>query len=328
MAHNGHCPAAWTTYTLRAAGLYNLAAAAVAILQPGWLLSLFGLPPQLPPGLALELWHALAVLTAAMGAGYLLAAHNPYRHWPIVLIGLLGKFATGAWAAYDIFQHQIPTAAWLWVALDDIVWLVPLALILREAYESVLAVRRTVCPDVLRFALRRKTQHDVTIDELSRLSPVLLVFLRHAGCPFCREALADLAARRGDIERQGARLVLVHMGSKEQGTRFFARYGLGELPRISDPDRALYRAFGLPRGSFADVIGPKVWWRGFQAGILGRHGAGRMVGDGFQMPGVFLLFHGEIVRSYRHQSSGDRPDYLSLVTGRDYAAPELRDQSA
>ena len=48
----------------------------------------------------------------------------------------------------------------------------------------------------------------------------------------------------------------------------------------------------------------------------------------FQAAGVFLLFHGEIVRSYRHLSASDRPDYLALVTGRDYAAPELRDQSA
>lgn len=313
---------------MRAAGFYNLAASAVAILYPGWLLGLLGLPTQLPPGLSVELWHALAAVTAAMGAGYLLIAGNPHRHWPVVLIGFLGKLSTGAWAAWDILHHQLPASAWLWVAVDDLLWLLPFALILREVYENALAVRRTACPDVLKFALRRRTQHAVTLDELSRLSPVLLVFLRHAGCPFCREALADLAAHRRDIERQGARLVLVHMGSEEQGQRFFDRFGLGELERISDPDRALYRAFGLPRGSFADVIGPKVWWRGFQAGILGRHGVGRMVGDGFQMPGAFLLFHGEIVRSYRHQSAGDRPDYLSLVTGRDYAAPELRDQSA
>lgn len=324
----GHRPAAWTTLTLRAAGIYNLAAALLAILQPNWLLTLLGLSSKLPPGLALELWHALAVVTAVMGVTYLLIAAQPLRHWPVVLIGFLGKFATGAWAAADIVQHKLPATAWLWVAIDDALWLVPFALILRLAHESVLSVRRTNSGDVLKFALRRRTQFGVTLDELSRLSPVLLVFLRHSGCPFCREALSDLAGRRRDIERQGARLVLVHMGDADGDAGFFARYGLGDLPRIADPDRALYRAFGLPRGSLGDVIGPKVWWRGFQAGFLNRHFAGRPIGDAFQMPGVFLLFHGEVVRGYRHQSSADRPDYLSLVTGRDYAAPELRDQSA
>jgi hypothetical protein len=31
------------------------------------------------------------------------------------------------------------------------------------------------------------------------------------------------------------------------------------------------------------------------------------------MPGVFLLFHGETLKSYRHQSAADRPDYLAMV---------------
>ena len=37
-------------------------------------------------------------------------------------------------------------------------------------------------------------------------------------------------------------------------------------------------------------------------------------GDVTQMPGVFLVFHGEILKSYRHQSSADRPDYVALVS--------------
>jgi hypothetical protein len=83
---------------------------------------------------------------------------------------------------------------------------------------------------------------------------------------------------------------------------------------VSDPQRSLYRAFGLRRGSLTEVFGPKVWWRGFEAGILGRHRVGRLEGDGFQMPGVFLIYHGEVIRSYRHQSAADRPDYVRLVT--------------
>lgn len=327
MAQNGQS-AVWAGWALRVAGVYNIAVATLAILRSDWILLTLGLPANPPTGLALELWHALAAATAAMGLGYLLIASNPFKHWHVVLIGFLAKLATGIWVAADILLHRLSPSAWLWVAFDDAIWIVPFGLILNAAYESILNVRRTVAPEVLRFALRRKTQYGVSLDEISRLSPVLLVFLRHSGCTFCREALSDLAAARPRIEKDGTRLVLVHMGTEEQASRFFSRYGLAEVPHISDPERALYRAFGLPRGSFGDLLGPKVWLRAFQAGILGRHGVGRLVGDGFQMPGVFLLFHGEIVRSYRHQRASDRPDYLALVTGRDYAAPELRDQSA
>jgi hypothetical protein len=31
------------------------------------------------------------------------------------------------------------------------------------------------------------------------------------------------------------------------------------------------------------------------------------------MPGVFLLFHGTILRCYRHQSAADRPNYVRFA---------------
>jgi hypothetical protein len=94
---------------------------------------------------------------------------------------------------------------------------------------------------------------------------------------------------------------------------FFARYGMQDVARISDPGQAVYRAFGLARGRLWQLLGPDVWMRGFVAAILNRHGVGMLAGDGFQMPGVFLVFHGEILRSFRHQSAADRPDYAALA---------------
>lgn len=317
-------PATWMQWALRVAGAYNLTWALIALVQPDLLLRLVGLPP-IPAGPVSELWHAYCLMIAAMGGAYLLAAGDVFRHWPIVLMGLVAKLGSALFTGWDITRGRLPEQAWWIVAVDDLIWVTPMWLILIAAHESLLCRKRTVSPEILRFALRRRTQYGVSVDEISRLSPVLLVFLRHAGCTFCREALSDLARQRREIEAQGTRLVLVHMGTEENSAAFFSRYGLEEVPRLSDPERALYRAFGLPHGSLADVLGPKVWWRGFQAGILGRHGVGRLAGDAFQMPGVFLLFHGEIVRSFRHQSAADRPDYMALVTGRDYAAPELRD---
>lgn len=315
-------PPAWTGLVLRLAGIYNVIAAAGVVIMAEWLDRRLG--SSAPPSpLMTEGWHALAVWMAVFGLGFLLAARDAYRHWPIVLMGLLSKLGTGAWMGWDILYGRSPVLMWWWIAIDAVAWSVPFLAILQSAYEASLARRRTIAPEVLRFALRRRTNLGMTLDELSRISPVLLVFLRHMGCTFCREALADLAAMRPQIEQEGARLVLVHMSSEATASRFFSRYGLEDVQRISDPERTLYRAFGLPRGRFGDVLGPKVWWRGFQAGVLGGHGVGRLMGDGFQMPGVFLLFHGEILRSYRHQSAADRPDYLALVTGKNYAAPEF-----
>lgn len=160
---------------------------------------------------------------------------------------------------------------------------------------------------------RYRTQDGDTLLSLSVRSPLLMVFLRHSGCTFCREALADIAKQRDEIESDGTRIVLVHMTTDEEVSEVFGRYGLERLQRISDPQRELYRAFELESGSLRQLLHWRVWWRGFVAGLLKRHGAGRLRGDGRQMPGVFLVSNGVVVKSFRHRTAADRPDYASYT---------------
>lgn len=157
-----------------------------------------------------------------------------------------------------------------------------------------------------------RTQSGQTLAALCEASPVLLLFLRHAGCTFCREAIGDVARDRGVIEAAGVRIVLVHMGDAEAIAKLTTKYGLGGVDRICDPDRKLYQAFGLKRGRLRQLFGPKVLWRAFPQGVLSRHGIGRLTADGFQMPGLFLLDEAGIVRRFRHRTAADRPDYVGI----------------
>jgi peroxiredoxin len=153
-----------------------------------------------------------------------------------------------------------------------------------------------------------------TLYDLSFESPVLLVFLRHAGCTFCREALGDLATVERRIRAEDSRLVIVHMGSEREGLELVQRFGLGEAHVIADPARRLYRAFELHRGTIGQLFGPRVLWRGFLVAILRRYGFGVPRKDVRQMPGVFLIREGKILREFRHQRASDRPDYVALTS--------------
>jgi hypothetical protein len=104
------------------------------------------------------------------------------------------------------------------------------------------------------------------------------------------------------------------MMQDREATALFSLYDLGDVARISDPDRSLYRAFGLKRGALSQLLGWKVWWRGFIAGLLHRHWGGRLKGDGRQMPGVFLLEDGEIIGEHRHRTAADRPGYVDMAS--------------
>jgi peroxiredoxin len=305
----------WTKAILLAAGVYNALWGAFAILFPLAGFKMLGIdPPNYP-----ELWQCIGMIVGVYGVGYAIAAFDPYRHWPIVLVGFLGKILGPIGFLNAAMNDRLPWAAGWTILTNDLIWLIPFGLILAGAHEFHLGQKRTMSPEVVKFSLRTRTTSGETIDEISRKAPTLLVFLRHAGCTFCREALADINDQRAAIEAAGTKLVLVHMGEENEEARvFFSKYGLGNVPRISDPNQTLYRAFGLSRGSLGQLFGPVVWWRGFQAALMAGHGVGMLKGDGFQMPGVFLLYHGTVLRSYRHQNASDRPQYAHLVASESF----------
>lgn len=292
---------------LAAAAAYNLIWGTSVILWPDALFRWTGAPvPNYP-----QLWQCIGMIVGVYGVGYAIASWNPLRHWPIVLVGLLGKILGPLGFLWAVRQGTFPSSFGWTILANDVIWWLPFWGILRQVYRNWTDdVSQIHDPKEAAAVLDTlETQNGATLSSLSAESRVLVVFLRHAGCTFCREALSDIAAARPSLESAGTRIVLVHMSPEERAKAFFARFGLEDVDRISDPDRLLYRVFGLHRGRLRQLFGWNVWIRGFEAGILNRHGVGLVEGDGFQLPGVFLLSGGELRRSFRHRSAADRPDY-------------------
>ena len=140
---------------------------------------------------------------------------------------------------------------------------------------------------------------------------VMLVFLRHFGCVFCREALDDFSKIKEELNRLNIKLVFVHMAEESYGDQYFKEYGLESEEHISDPDMSLYEYFGLQKGTFRELYGLKVWSRAINLkfGMETKKPLGNMK----QMPGVFLLKSGEIINSFIHKSAAEKPDYLEIA---------------
>lgn len=127
-------------------------------------------------------------------------------------------------------------------------------------------------------------------------------------------AVADIAKKRDQIAVTGTQLAFVHMGNETQATKFFTRFGLNEEHRVSDPEQKLYRNFSLRRGLFHQLFSGKVWRRGFRDRIVLTYRFGKIMGDSFQLPGVFLIHHSEILKAYRHETVADEVDYVGMAT--------------
>jgi len=150
------------------------------------------------------------------------------------------------------------------------------------------------------------TNQGRTIANISDKQPVMIIFLRHFGCTFCREALGEISYKRKAITETGTQLIFVHMADKETADQYFTRYHLEGAEHVSDPTCQFYSTFGLVKGSTNQLFGLKVWMRGFQAGIIEGHGMGKLMGDSFQMPGIFLIQNRIIRDQYIHKLSSDK----------------------
>ena len=150
-------------------------------------------------------------------------------------------------------------------------------------------------------------------DLLNQPGRRLLVFLRHSGCPFCRQTLADLKQAREEIEQNGAEIVIVHMMTdRDEAHSFFSRYDLGDVTTIADPGQELYELLGVEKGSASQYLGPGVWLKGAVCTLVEGHLPGKPQGDVSQLGGVFLIQDGTVLQQHLCKTSADRPDYAAL----------------
>lgn len=160
-----------------------------------------------------------------------------------------------------------------------------------------------------------QTNENENLLNLSKVQPVLLVFLRHFGCIFCREAMVDLSGLKSSFESRGIKVVLVHMSDYETAAKYFEMFGLQGVTNISDPECKFYRDFGLGKGRFSQLFGLKSWARGIEVTLVkGIPFTFQQIGDGFQMPGVFYIRNGKVLNSFIHKTSADRPDYQNIIS--------------
>jgi hypothetical protein len=152
--------------------------------------------------------------------------------------------------------------------------------------------------------------------QLDPARPTLLVFLRHFGCIFCREMVADVRRAKA-ADASYPPVLFFYQGTVEQGRAFFD--GLWpEARAVADPDKRFYDGVELERGSVGQMFGGQVWACGVRAAAKG-HFVGAPVGDPWTMPGVFLVeADGRVLWQHDFAHAGDHPDFARLA---EYARP-------
>ena len=118
---------------LSAAAVYNVMWGAWVVLFPQSAFALFDMTPINYP----SVWQSVGMIVGVYGIGYGIAATDIYRHWPIILVGFLGKVFGPIGLAQKVWlEGELPLRfGWINV-FNDLIWIVPFALALRWVWRT------------------------------------------------------------------------------------------------------------------------------------------------------------------------------------------------
>lgn len=111
---------------LIAAGIYNVVWGIAVVLFPNLWFELAAMElPRYP-----QIWQCVGMIVGVYGLGYLIAASDPLRHWPITLVGLLGKIFGPIGFVVALVSGQLPLAFGAIIVTNDLIWWFPFTAIL------------------------------------------------------------------------------------------------------------------------------------------------------------------------------------------------------
>lgn len=117
---------------LKLAGLYNIIWGTWVVLFPKHIFLLTN--TQLPK--YVELWQCVGMIVAVYGVGYWIAADSPLKHWPIILVGFLGKLFGPIGFLVAIQKGVFPLTFGWNIVFNDLIWWVPFGLILYRTFKA------------------------------------------------------------------------------------------------------------------------------------------------------------------------------------------------
>ena len=122
----------WMKYVLIAAGIYNIIWGIFTIILPDFYFSFSGMPVSNYP----EIWQCVGMIVGVYGIGYIIAAYDPLKHWPIIFVGLLGKILGPIGYLNALAKGTFTLKAGLTNITNDLIWWIPFTMILLAAYKQ------------------------------------------------------------------------------------------------------------------------------------------------------------------------------------------------
>lgn len=297
----------WVDIALRFAGIVNVVWGLIFALftDPLFRWAKLPEPPFLFP------WQLIGIGAIVFGLGYYVASFSVAKHALVIVIGFAIKVASTIVVWKSVFAQDFALPMALYFSAKDLVWLGPFAMILYHIFKRWQAPEQNRINPRTPFSetisqVRTNRGHDLL--SLSHERPVLLVFLPSVGSPLFRAWVTNVAQQREAVEQQNAKLVLIHVRD-EDTIGALQKNGLSQEEYIHDVDYWLHGLFNLKRAPLTQLLSTP-----FRKPLFSdRAAANELALKSYRMPGVFLIYQGELQKIYRCEEHSACPDLASLA---------------
>ena len=152
----------------------------------------------------------------------------------------------------------------------------------------------------------------IRLSELWGNGLTALVFMRHAGCIFCRVQIKELRNNAANLERAGLSVVIITPDRPSRARKFVEEYRI-PFPVLTDFERNAYIAYGLTEGGLGEFITPRVARRGVEAVATGNF-IRRPGSNPRQLPGTAIVDRdGRLRHLHRAEDAADHLTSRDLI---------------
>ncbi len=126
----------WIPVSLMLSAIHSITWGCFIVLLPGPAAVVYGLA-ETPHDLFL--WQGTGLVIVLFGAGYAIAASNPYQHWVVVLIGLLAKVCGPIGMLVAVLRGEISVDVLWLLPVNDVIWWDPFVIIVIQGLRNATA---------------------------------------------------------------------------------------------------------------------------------------------------------------------------------------------
>jgi len=141
---------------------------------------------------------------------------------------------------------------------------------------------------------------------------LVLVFLRHLGCPLCMKRVDELNSDVTRFDALGASVIAVVEGTSERVRTYASKKNL-TISLVGDKEKKIYGTYGVERGKITAMLAPNVLRESIRATLKG-YMHGKFEGDELQKPADFIVTpDGKIVWAHYGKNIGDSTPNDKLI---------------